>query len=93
MIYEKGPVAVAVDAQTWYNYQGGIIQHHCENHNNHAVQIVGYDISGTVNVLNFPTLLFLSSNKMLITRSEIHKMLVRLSKREDTVWSGTALFV
>ena len=57
MIYEKGPVAVAVDAQTWYNYQGGIIQHHCENHNNHAVQIVGYDISGTVNVLKFPTLL------------------------------------
>ena len=50
-------MAVAVDAQTWYNYQGGIIQHHCENHNNHAVQIVGYDISGTVNVLNFSTLL------------------------------------
>ena len=26
---------------------GGIIQYHCETRINHAVQIVGYDISGT----------------------------------------------
>ena len=37
---------MAVDAKTWYNYQGGIIQYHCETDNNHAVQIVGYDTTG-----------------------------------------------
>ncbi|CAC5383343.1 CTSO [Mytilus coruscus] len=39
------PVSVAVDATTWNNYLGGIIQYHCETQINHAVQIVGYDIS------------------------------------------------
>jgi hypothetical protein len=43
----RGPVSVAVDASTWNNYMGGIIQYHCETRINHAVQIVGYDISGT----------------------------------------------
>lgn len=41
-----GPVAVAVDASTWNNYIGGIIQFHCESNINHAVQIVGYDYTG-----------------------------------------------
>ena len=54
LLYTKGPVAVAVDAKTWYNYQGGIIQYHCEADNNHAVQIVGYDTTGK---LHSPTLM------------------------------------
>ena len=43
-----GPVAVAIDASSWQNYQGGIIQFHCGDQmpNNHAVLVVGYDISG-----------------------------------------------
>ena len=41
-----GPVAVSVDATTWSNYQGGIIQYHCGGTNNHAVLIVGYDLTG-----------------------------------------------
>lgn len=38
----------AVDATTWNNYQGGIIQYHCEHFPNHAVQIVGYDLTGNL---------------------------------------------
>ncbi|XP_011495433.1 PREDICTED: cathepsin O-like isoform X2 [Ceratosolen solmsi marchali] len=42
----KGPVAAAVNALSWQNYLGGIIQFHCDGsfaNLNHAVQIVGYD--------------------------------------------------
>ncbi|WAQ98696.1 CATO-like protein [Mya arenaria] len=47
-LLQSGPVVAAVDAKTWQNYQGGIIQYHCESHINHAVQIVGYDLTGPV---------------------------------------------
>ena len=51
-----GPLAVAVDATTWGNYQGGIIQFHCgTNPNNHAVSIVGYDMTGEKDILEFNT--------------------------------------
>ena len=43
-----GPVSAAVDAATWQNYQGGIIQYHCKGTLNHAIQIVGYDLSGLI---------------------------------------------
>ena len=43
-----GPVAVAVDATNWNNYLGGVVQYHCgEKPNNHAVVVVGYDLTGT----------------------------------------------
>lgn len=45
-IATHGPVAVAVNALSWQNYLGGVIQYHCDNsfnNLNHAVQIVGYD--------------------------------------------------
>ena len=53
-----------------------------------------------VNVLR-NTFLFLFSNKMLVFRAGIHKMLVRIANREDpdqtasseAVWYGSALFV
>ncbi|BFZ14671.1 hypothetical protein BsWGS_17709 [Bradybaena similaris] len=48
LLAEHGPVAVAVDATTWHNYIGGIIQFHCSQNINHAVQIVGYDLTGDV---------------------------------------------
>lgn len=41
-----GPLTTAVDATTWQDYLGGIIQFHCESNRNHAVQIVGYDLTG-----------------------------------------------
>lgn len=46
-----GPVAVAVNAISWQNYLGGVIQHHCGSHPalmNHAVQIVGYDLEAEI---------------------------------------------
>ncbi len=41
-----GPVAAAVDGSNWRNYMGGIIQYHCPAKPNHAIQIVGYDLTG-----------------------------------------------
>nr|XP_027198401.1 cathepsin O-like [Dermatophagoides pteronyssinus] len=48
MIANHGPVIATVDASTWQNYLGGIIQYHCFNNRNHAVQITGYDLSGPI---------------------------------------------
>lgn len=50
----EGPLTAAVDATTWQDYLGGVIQFHCETKRNHAVQIVGYDISGQIRVLVSP---------------------------------------
>ena len=57
LLANVGPVSVGVVATTWQNYQGGIIQYHCEGILNHAVQIVGYDLTGAsrdVKVRLFP---------------------------------------
>nr|XP_012136753.1 PREDICTED: cathepsin O-like isoform X2 [Megachile rotundata] len=46
-----GPVAAAVNALSWQNYLGGVIQFHCDgsfDSLNHAVQIVGYDKSAKI---------------------------------------------
>ncbi|XP_038611070.1 cathepsin O isoform X2 [Tachyglossus aculeatus] len=44
-----GPLAVIVDAVSWQDYLGGIIQHHCSSGEaNHAVLITGYDKSGSI---------------------------------------------
>ncbi|XP_072040187.1 cathepsin O-like [Amphiura filiformis] len=49
LLNHHGPLAVAVDATSWQDYIGGIIQHHCyDRYDNHAVQIVGYDKTGPV---------------------------------------------
>uniref|UniRef100_A0A7N4PZD2 Cathepsin O n=1 Tax=Sarcophilus harrisii TaxID=9305 RepID=A0A7N4PZD2_SARHA len=42
-----GPLAVIVDAISWQDYLGGIIQHHCSSGEaNHAVLITGFDKTG-----------------------------------------------
>ncbi|KAM9330437.1 bile acid-sensitive ion channel [Gastrophryne carolinensis] len=47
LLIEYGPLAIIVNALSWQDYLGGIIQHHCSSgHSNHAVVIVGYDKSG-----------------------------------------------
>lgn len=46
-----GPVAVGINALSWQNYLGGVIQYHCSGANtslNHAVQIVGYDLTAEI---------------------------------------------
>ncbi|XP_028272429.1 cathepsin O [Parambassis ranga] len=46
-LVEHGPLAAIVDAVSWQDYLGGIIQHHCSSQwSNHAVLVVGYDASG-----------------------------------------------
>ncbi|XP_026109757.1 cathepsin O-like isoform X2 [Carassius auratus] len=49
VLVESGPLVVIVDAISWQDYLGGIIQHHCSSHNaNHAVLMTGYDTTGEV---------------------------------------------
>ncbi|XP_034399320.1 cathepsin O [Cyclopterus lumpus] len=48
-LVERGPLAVIVDAVSWQDYLGGIIQHHCSSKwANHAVLVVGYDTVGDI---------------------------------------------
>ncbi|XP_054453734.1 cathepsin O isoform X2 [Anoplopoma fimbria] len=43
-LVERGPLAAIVDAVSWQDYLGGIIQHHCSSQwSNHAVLVVGYN--------------------------------------------------
>lgn len=47
-LVQLGPLVAVVDAVSWQDYLGGIIQHHCSSHrSNHAVLVVGYDTTGT----------------------------------------------
>nr|XP_004656018.2 cathepsin O [Jaculus jaculus] len=42
-----GPLIVVVDAVSWQDYLGGIIQHHCSSGEaNHAVLVTGFDKTG-----------------------------------------------
>ncbi|XP_012371796.1 cathepsin O [Octodon degus] len=43
----SGPLVVTVDAVSWQDYLGGIIQHHCSSGKaNHAVLVTGFDRTG-----------------------------------------------
>ncbi|XP_053886441.1 cathepsin O [Malaclemys terrapin pileata] len=44
-----GPLTVTVDAVSWQDYLGGIIQYHCSSGKaNHAVLITGFDRTGSI---------------------------------------------
>ncbi|XP_040904257.1 cathepsin O [Toxotes jaculatrix] len=48
-LVKHGPLAAVVDAVSWQDYLGGIIQHHCSSQrSNHAVLVVGYDTTGDI---------------------------------------------
>ncbi|XP_019739974.1 cathepsin O isoform X2 [Hippocampus comes] len=48
-LVERGPLSAVVDAVSWQDYLGGIIQHHCSSRwPNHAVLVVGYDATGEI---------------------------------------------
>ncbi|XP_028315764.1 cathepsin O [Gouania willdenowi] len=48
-LVERGPLVAIVDAVSWQDYLGGVIQHHCSSQwANHAVLIVGYDTTESV---------------------------------------------
>ncbi|KAE8630081.1 hypothetical protein XENTR_v10000684 [Xenopus tropicalis] len=47
MLVDLGPMVVIVNAVSWQDYLGGIIQHHCSSGApNHAVLVIGYDKTG-----------------------------------------------
>ncbi|KAJ6668691.1 hypothetical protein lerEdw1_012174, partial [Lerista edwardsae] len=49
LLLKWGPLAVIVDAVSWQDYLGGIIQHHCSSGEaNHAVLITGFDRRGSI---------------------------------------------
>uniref|UniRef100_A0A6P7F924 Cathepsin O-like n=1 Tax=Diabrotica virgifera virgifera TaxID=50390 RepID=A0A6P7F924_DIAVI len=51
LLANLGPLAVSINAQSWQHYIGGVIQYHCDGNMlelNHAVQIVGYDLTAPV---------------------------------------------
>ncbi|XP_066488733.1 cathepsin O [Tiliqua scincoides] len=49
LLLKWGPLAVIVDAVSWQDYLGGIIQHHCSSGEaNHAVLITGFDQTGSI---------------------------------------------
>jgi C1A family cysteine protease len=45
--YANGPLSICVDAETWQNYNGGIIKKNCGTALDHCVQLVGWGVSGT----------------------------------------------
>ncbi|KAG8507316.1 Cathepsin O [Galemys pyrenaicus] len=47
-LVSSGPLIAVVDAVSWQDYLGGIIQHHCSGGEaNHAVLITGFDKTGS----------------------------------------------
>lgn len=64
LLAKKGPLVVSVDASTWNHYLGGIIQYHCGTTLNHAIQIVGYDLTGRV-LVDAKMILFTGYNYLL----------------------------
>lgn len=51
LLAKNGPVSVAINAKTWQNYIGGVINFHCNGdleELNHAVQIVGYNLTAPI---------------------------------------------
>ncbi|KAB1281932.1 Cathepsin O [Camelus dromedarius] len=48
VLLTSGPLIVIVDAVSWQDYLGGIIQHHCSSGEaNHAVLVTGFDRTGS----------------------------------------------
>ncbi|EFA81557.1 hypothetical protein PPL_05546 [Heterostelium album PN500] len=48
-IAARGPLSICVDAETWMNYQSGVLNSNCPDELDHCVQIVGYDVEQSTN--------------------------------------------
>jgi len=44
----NGPLSICVDASTWQDYTGGIIENNCQNSLDHCVQLVGWNTDSGV---------------------------------------------
>jgi len=45
--YANGPLSICVDAETWQNYNGGILKRDCGTSLDHCVQLVGWGVQST----------------------------------------------
>jgi len=45
--YANGPLSICVDAETWQNYNGGILKKNCGTSLDHCVQLVGWGVQDT----------------------------------------------
>lgn len=45
--YAHGPLSICVDAETWQNYNGGIIKKNCGTSLDHCVQLVGWGVQSS----------------------------------------------
>jgi len=45
--YANGPLSICVDAETWQNYNGGILSRNCGTSLDHCVQLVGWGVQGS----------------------------------------------
>ncbi len=43
----NGPLSICVDADSWGDYTGGIVENNCANSLDHCVQLVGWDVDPT----------------------------------------------
>lgn len=67
MLVSWGPLAVTVDAVSWQDYLGGIIQYHCSSGRaNHAVLITGFDRTGEFPPAEFQHRIFLLLTNCLL---------------------------
>jgi len=46
--YANGPLSICVDAETWQNYNGGIMKKNCGTALDHCVQLVGWGVQDSV---------------------------------------------
>ena len=53
LLATHGPLTAAVDAISWQDYLGGIIQFHCEDRPNHAVNFFFFNENHAMLIINF----------------------------------------
>lgn len=88
-LVQFGPLAAIVDAVSWQDYLGGIIQHHCSSQwSNHAVLVVGYDTTGTNSCTTCNGNIYMALYSALDNmgcKSNLHKLVLQENNMRPTV--------
>lgn len=90
-LVEHGPLAVVVDAVSWQDYLGGVIQYHCSSKwANHAVLVVGYDTAGTYSRCRaFDSIITIMVGKFFNTQQENKRPQLPFSDARETGHAGS----